>query len=194
MRPILPLCLLVPTAAALLLGGCDGGEDEPPARPPETADPLPNLPRHWTREVNREAGFAIGVPPRWSSRDRRRGSLFRSPDRLVAVSVSGDSREGALAVPVEEFATRVAEALPKLRRLEAGRPRPFRARYEAAAVSATGKAAGGAVPQRLLVVVARREGLATYTVVVARNARRGGQAHREQVRRMLRSLRGRPFG
>ena len=194
MRPIPPLCLLVPTAAALLLGGCDGGGDESPARPPETADPLPNLPRHWTREVNREGGFAIGVPPRWSSRDRRRDSLLRSPDRLVAVSVSGDGGEGALAVPVEEFAARVAEALPKLRRLEAGRPRPFRTRYEAAAVTATGKAAGAAVPQRLLVVVARREGLATYTVVVARNARRGGQAHRDQVRRMLRSLRGRPFG
>jgi hypothetical protein len=192
-RPILPLCLLSSAAAALIFVGCDGDDDEAPARPPETADPLPNLPRHWKREVNREAGFAIGVPPRWSSRDRRRDSLFRSPDRLVAVSVSGDNREEALAVPVDEFAARVTEALPKLRRLEAGTPRPFRARYEAAAVSATGRAAGDGVPQRLLVVVARREGLATYTVVAARDAQRGAQAHRDQVRRMLRSLRGRPF-
>jgi hypothetical protein len=186
--------VLVPLlAAALLLAGCDAGEkDEPAPQPVETADPLPKLPREWKRHGNPRAGFAIGVPPHWSVRDRRRSSLLRSPDRLVAVSVSAGRTEGWLGVPVDDFAARVADALPNLRRLDVDKPRPFRARYEAASVSATGRSAKGDVPQRLQVVVERREGFATYTVVVARNANRGGKEHRDEVRRMLRSLRGRP--
>jgi hypothetical protein len=180
-------------AAALLAGGCgDDGGAEPPTPPKETADPLPKLPRGWKPHVNRRGGFAIGVPRGWSARNRGRDSLFRSGDRLVAVSVSADRGEGALALPVDEFAERVADALPKLNRLRAQRPRPFQARYEAVAVAAKGKAAGSGLPQRLLVVVQRREGLATYTVLVARNAKRAGRPHRDEVRRMLRSLRGRP--
>jgi hypothetical protein len=180
-------------AVALVAGGCgeDGGtESEKPPR--ETADPLPKLPRDWKPHVNRSAGFAIGVPSGWSARNRGRDSLFRSGDRLVAVSVSADRGAGALALPIDEFAERVAEALPRLKRLRAQRARPFDARYQAVAVPATGRAAGEGVPQRLLVVVQRREGLATYTVLVARNAKPGARAHRDEIRRMLRSLRGRP--
>jgi hypothetical protein len=176
---------------ALLLAGCDVGEKDEPSPPPvETADPLPKLPKRWGRHANPELGFAIGVPPRWSADDRRRSSLFRSPDRLVAVSVSADRSEGGLAVPIEEFALRVTKALPDLKRLRAERPRPFRARYDAAAVTATARSPAG-VPQRLLLVVERREPFATYTAVVAANARQGAGAHRDEVLRMLRSLRGR---
>jgi hypothetical protein len=177
---------------ALLASGCGEDGAESPTRPRETADPLPKLPREWKRHVNRKGGFAIGVPPGWSAKDRGRDSLFRSGDRLVAVSVSADRGAGALALPVDEFAERVADALPRLKRLRAQRARPFKARYEASAVPATARAAGSGVPQRLLVVVQRREGLATYTVLVARNAKRGGRAHRDEIHRMLRSLRGRP--
>jgi hypothetical protein len=49
----------------------------------------------------------------------------------------------------------------------------------------------GGVPQRLLLVVARREPFATYTAVVAANATQGASAHRDEVLRMLSSLRGR---
>jgi hypothetical protein len=132
------------------------------------------------------------VPPGWSARDRSGSSLFRSPDHLVAVSVSADRSEGALAVPLEEFASRVADALPRFRRLDPGKPRPFRARYGAVAVPASGRAAKSGVRQRLLVVVERRDRLATYTILVARSAKLGGRAHRDEVLRMLRSLRGRP--
>jgi len=176
---------------ALLLDGCDVGEkDEPAAQPREKADPLPQLPKRWSRHVNRKLGFAIGVPPRWSADDRRRSSLFRSPDRLVAVSVSADRTEGGQSVPIEEFARRVTRALPELKRVRAERPRPFRARYDAAAVTATARSHGG-VPQRLLVVVQRREPFVTFTAVVAANAKQGALAHRDEVLRMLRSLRGR---
>jgi hypothetical protein len=176
---------------AVALAGCDVGEkDEPPPAPVEKADPLPKLPDGWSRHANRKLGFAIGVPPHWSVNDRRRSSLFRSADRLVAVSVSADRTEGGLAVPIDEFAERVTKALPDLRDLKAMRPRAFRARYDAAAVTATAKSKGG-VPQRLLVVVERREPFATYTAVVAANAKQGAGAHRDEVLRMLRSLRGR---
>jgi hypothetical protein len=178
---------------ALPLGGCDVGEkDEPPPAPVEKADPLPKLPDRWSRHSNPKLGFAIGVPPQWSASDRRRSSLFRSPNRLVAVSVSADRSEGGLAVPIDEFADRVTKALPDLRGLKAKRPRPFRARYDAVAVTATAKSKKGGVPQRLLVVVERREPFATYTVVVAANAKQGSGAHRDEVLRMVRSLRGRP--
>jgi hypothetical protein len=176
---------------ALLLAGCDVAErDEPAPAPRETADPLPKLPKRWSRHVNRRLGFAIGVPPRWSAGDRRRSSLFRSPDRLVAVSVSADRTEGGLSLPIEEFARRVTKALPDLKRLRAERPRPFRARYDAAAVTATARLHGG-LRQRLLVVVQRREPFVTFTAVVAANAKQGARAHRDEVVRMLRSLRGR---
>jgi hypothetical protein len=179
-------------ALALAFGALGCGErEEPEPRPVETADPLPELPAKWSRHVNRRAGFAIGLPPRWSARDRRRSSLLRSPDRLAAVTVSADRTEGGLALPLGEFATRVADALRGFRRLRTERPRPFRARYDAVAVTGRGDAKGG-VPQRVLVVVERRAGLATYTAVVATNAKRAAGRHRDEIRRMLRSLRGRP--
>ena len=143
---IAALLMLVPA----LLAGCDVGEKDEPLPPAvETADPLPKLPQRWSRHANPELGFVIGVPPGWSADDRRRSSLFRSPDRLVAVSVSADRTEGGLSLPIEEFAERVTKALPDLKRLRAERPRPFRARYDAAAVTATARSRGG-VPQRLL--------------------------------------------
>lgn len=172
--------------------GCGEREEpEPPPRPAETADPLPELPRKWARHVNPRAGFAIARPPGWSARDRRRSSLMRSPDRLAAVTISADRSEGGLALPLNEFATRVADALRGFRRLKTEPPRPFRARYDAVAVAGRGQAKGG-VPQRVLVVVERRAGLATYTAVVATNAKRAAGRHRDEIRRMLRSLRGRP--
>lgn len=185
------MLIVLAIALAALVGGC-GEKEEPPPPPVETVDPLPKLPREWKRHVNRRAGFAIGVPEGWSARDRRSSSLLRSPDRLVAVSVSVDRGEGALALPVERFATRVADALSGFRRLKADRPRPFPARYEAAAVRATGRTKKDDVPQRLLVVVQRREGFATYAVLVAENAKLGANRHRDEIRRMVRSLRGRP--
>src|SRR5918994_3037912 len=180
-------------AVAVAVAGCGEREEpQPSTRPAETADPLPELPRKWSRHVNGRAGFAIGLPPRWSARDRRRSSLIRSPDHLAAVTVSADRSEGGLALPLDEFATRVADALKGFRGLRTKDPRPFRARYEAVAVTGSGRAAKGGVPQRVLVVVERRAGLATYTAVVATNAKRASGRNRDEIRRMLRSIRGRP--
>jgi hypothetical protein len=179
-------------AFAPALSGCgERDEPEPAATPVETSDPLPDLPRRWSRHVNSRAGFAVGLPPGWSARDRRRSSLLRSPDRLAAVTISADRTSSGLALPLDEFATRVADALKGFRRLKTESPRPFDARYDAVAVAGTGEAKGG-LRQRLLVVVERRAGLATYTAVVATNAKRAAGRHRDEIRRILRSVRGRP--
>lgn len=179
-------------ALAFAVAGCgERGEPEPATSPAETVDPLPELPRKWSRHVNRRAGFAIGLPPGWNARDRRRSSLLRSPDHLAAVTVSADRTDGGLALPLDEFATRVTDALKGFRRLKTEPPRPFRVRYDAVAVAGSGDAKGG-VPQRVLVVVERRAGVATYTAVVAANAKRATGHHRDEIRRVLRSLRGRP--
>jgi hypothetical protein len=95
-------------AFAPALSGCgERDEPEPAATPVETSDPVPELPRKWSRHVNSRAGFAVGLPPGWSARDRRAG-------------------------------------------------------------------------------------LATYTAVVATNAKRAAGRHRDEIRRILRSVRGRP--
>jgi hypothetical protein len=190
MSPVAATLGTLAAASVVALGGCVVDEKDEPPPPVETTERLPKLPRDWTREVSRGAGFAIGVPPRWTADERRRSALFRSPDRLVAVSVSADRTPDGLAVPLDEYAPRVADALDGFRNLKVGKPRPFRAHYEAVAVPASGKAKGG-VPQRLLVVVERRGGLVTYTLLVARNATVSGGAHRDEIRRMVRSLRGR---
>jgi hypothetical protein len=183
---------LAAVAVAAALAGCgERDEPEPAATPAETRDPLPDLPRKWSRHVNGRAGFAVGLPPGWSARDRRRSSLLRSPNELAAVTISADRTRGGLALPLDEFATRVADALKGFRRLKTESPRPFDARYDAVAVSGSGEAKGG-VRQRLLVVVERRAGLATYTAVVATNATRAAGRHRDEIRRILRSVRGRP--
>jgi hypothetical protein len=104
-------------AFAPALSGCgERDEPEPAATPVETSDPVPELPRKWSRHVNSRAGFAVGLPPGWSARDRRRSSLLRSPDRLAAVAISADRTRSGLALPLDEFATRVADALKGFRR------------------------------------------------------------------------------
>lgn len=187
------LVWLLLISITLLAGGC-GGEDQPEPRPQpaETVDPLPELPRGWREHVNHEAGFAIGVPPGWSARARGTSSLFRSPDRLVAVSVSADRTVEALRIPLEDYATEATRALPGFKDLEVGEPRPFQSRYEGVAVPAAGREAKSGVRQRLLFVAMRRDDLATYPVLVASNARRARERDRSEALRMMRTLRGRP--
>ena len=71
--------------------------------------------------------------------------------------------------------------------------KPFPHRYDAVAVEATGTPARSGVHERIVVAVVRREGYATYIVVVRSNAEHsspfGDEATFEQA---IRSLRGRP--
>lgn len=191
-----------PTLAALLfalaLAGCDGSEDEaqpqppPPPPPKETVHQLPKLPDDWERHINRAGGFAFGVPRGWKVSDRGHGSLIRSFDRLVAVSIVPDRSDGALDVPVAQYATRAAEALAGFRnRLRVKAQSRFGHRYEGVEVRAVGTARGG-IDQRVSVIVLRRDELATFTVVIAKNEREAASPSKKLAERIIGTLRSRP--
>jgi hypothetical protein len=192
-----------PTLAALLvalaLAGCDDSEDEtetppPPPPPPkkESVQRLPKLPDDWERHVSRAGGFAFGVPRGWEVSDRGDGSLIRSFDRLVAISIVPDRSDGALELPVDQFATRAAEALPGFReRLRLKGKGRFEHRYEGAEVRAVGTAKGG-IDQRVSVIVLRRDELATFTVVIAKNQREEAHPSKKLAERIVETLRSRP--
>lgn len=200
--PLRLASLLAFCALALLAGGCDGSDGSAVERLEETADEPAAVPAGWRRLTNRRAGFTAGVPAGWRARPVKRGggSLLVSPDELVTVTLLADRGSGALALPLEEFADRTARALGgeaagpgRFRGLRVGRPSPFGHAYEAVAVRATGRPRGRGVRERVLVVVARREAMATYVAVARENAeRRSRAAPRGVVKRVIRSLRGRP--
>lgn len=218
-----PTALIALALALLVLASCadeeDGGSGRggaPPAQTftdgtgdlgstepgPEDADPLPGLPAGWGREVNEAAGFAIGVPPEWTAgpSPAGQGTMLTSPDRLALISITADRTAGALELPLGEFAQRTAEALGteiagagRFKALRVERPHPFPHRYDAAAVEATGTPVRSGVHERILVVVIRREGYATYIAVARSNAERSSQFGGEATfERAIRSLRGRP--
>lgn len=182
-------------AALIALGapGCgDEDETEGVVRRAETAQPVPGLPAGWSVHRNAKAGFALGVPPAWRAENHGIRSLVRSPDRLVAATISADRTTAGLEFPLDEFAETAITGVEDIRDLEPGETRRFRHRYEAAAVEAEGEGGKEDLRQKLLLVVARREGIATLIVLVARNAEQATARYTPQVERMIRSLRSRP--
>jgi hypothetical protein len=176
--------------------GCGGGGDDPTTttRGPETSDPPADLPRRWNTEVNRAAGFSIGVPPGWF--ERRGGglaTLIYSPDRRVAVSISADRTDESLDQPLDVLVRAIATSLrgQSFEWVRAGKTKPLPHRYEAVTLSATARSRRG-VSERLQVIGVRRDGLADYTLLVARRATVPRRLYRLDVERMIRSLRGRP--
>lgn len=205
----------VATAAALLLAlvsgslaACDSGEGSSLAEQSaetgevETTDPLPELPSGWGEEVNRSAGFAVGVPPGWEVRgtEEGQGTVLSSPDDLLTVSVTADRTRGALELPLDDFAVRTARALgsevlgaDRFRDLTVGRPAPFDHAYDAVGVRAQGVSGATGVVEKVLVVAIRREDVATFIAVVRENRDKSSEfGDRETIKRLLRSVRGRP--
>jgi len=197
-------------AAAVAVAGVGGlaiwqlsdDEDEAPERstpPPEIADPLPKLPPRWTRTVNRKGGFALGVPPGWSRKQAAARTTLRSPGSIVVVAVTADRTDEALNADLDEFAAGVLE------RLEPGAdqqpltdvPAPAPG-YETAGAVAIDEAASGqggrAVVgrKRLEAIVVRRIALAAYPILVASDAAVKRAQLDPLVRRIVRTLRGRP--
>lgn len=185
--------------ALLLAAGAAGcgadGDTAAVTTPVEAADPLPELPGGWSEHHNEDAGFAIGVPPGWRARDRGIGTELRSPERLAAVSVAADRTGEVLSVPLEQLATAtISSEIPGLRDVEPGEPHPFRHRYNAVALTARGVAEPKGVRERLLLLIVRRDELATFTVLAAHNAEEHPRFYEDEIERMIRSLRGRPIG
>lgn len=104
----------------------------------------------------------------------------------------GRSHDDAIEFPLDEYALGAAEALTGFEDLDVEKPRPFKARYDAEAVTATGEKGG--VRQRLELIAMRRGSLATYAVLIARNAEEESGFYAREALRIVRTLRGRPIG
>ncbi len=180
-------------ALAALLPGCDlSSEDKaaPRPRPAEKVDKPAELPAGWRTEINRSAGFTVGVPPGWRLRPSGTSTVLTSPDRQVAISVSADRTDEALTVPLDRFAAGTAKSLSGFSKLKVGKPGDYKAHYPASRVSATGKLKKSGVRQRLGLVILRRPNLAAFPVLAATNV--GGSPFTRQIDQIVRSLRGRP--
>jgi hypothetical protein len=185
---------LVGLLAACGVAGCGGeGDDSPSPRPPETTDQLPKLPAGWSPTVNGAAGLAIGVPPGWTAKTAAARTTLRAPGRAVVISVTGDRTSDALELPLDEYATQVAEGLVSqgFEQLEVGESEERKSAYEAAGVTATGTPKGDGAPQTLEIVIVRRPDLAAYPTLIASVA---GAPSKQlaQARTSVASLRGRP--
>jgi hypothetical protein len=189
------VCILL---AAGVIGGCgdDGAGSEGSDAVVETVDPLPKLPPRWKPHVNRDGGFALGVPPGWTAHSRGPRTELRSPDRLVAVSIAADRTADAVEIPLRELARRtIRTKIPGLRRVEPRPPRPDRHRYRAVSLEAKAIAAEEPpVRERLELVVIRRERLANYTALIAEPLDGMTAPRSREAERALRTLRGRPIG
>jgi hypothetical protein len=182
--------------AVLLLSPAGCGEDAEPGQPPppraETPHQVPDLPAGWEVHVTRGGGFALGVPPGWTVRERGTSTLIRSPDRLVAVSIVPDRTREAVEIPLGEFARRTLTALPGYEgELAPGPVRRFGHRYRGVRVEARAVSTVTGARQRVQVIVVRRGRHATFTTVIAASAPEG-RAAGELAERMVKTLRSRP--
>ena len=190
--------------AAVELGSDEDGdsaETESLASPPETADPLPRLPRGWTRTANGAGGFALGVPPGWSAKEAGARTTLRAPGSAVVVRITADRTDEALDAELEEFAARIAERLagggvaepvaPAPKPVSPA-PKPGEGGYESAAVVFDRVGPPRGRGQRLEVVVVRRSQLAAYPVLIASDESVKPAQLDPIVNRLIGSLRGRP--
>lgn len=190
---------LAALVAALVVAasGCGGNgatTTTTASAPEETAQKLPKLPSGWDPRRDPRVGYAIGVPTGWEVGGHGDRVLFRSPDHLVAVTLTADRRPGAFKVPLDRFATQALGALPGFKLpLEPSKPEPFKGTpLKAVETSATGAQAGG-LKERATLVVLRRDHIVNYTVAVLENAEHpGSQLDRAVALRMIRTLRDQP--
>lgn len=215
MKRLLPVLLIAAlvVAAAIGLGNCAGDDEEATdtvggqtsststttTEPTATPVSPPKLPKGWREKTNAEGGFTIGLPPDWSisMTEEGPGSVFTSPDELLTMTVTADRTQGALQLPLDEFALRTAKALgsevvgeQRIEDLKVGKAAPFTDAYEAVGVRAVGRSMETGVLERILVVVARDEGQAAFVFVARENAEKESQVtDRDTLKRLIRSLR-----
>ena len=140
--------------------------------------------------MNRQAGFSVAVPPRWTMRRQKNGTLVRSADRLLVLSLQADRSEAGRDTPAAAYALRTLESLPGFRELEGATGPPLRGSpYESGLAVGIGTREATQQPQRVTVAALRRPGLVTYAAVAFSDAR---ARHGRALRRLLATLRGRP--
>lgn len=187
--------LVAALGVAALIAGCGDDSDEPAPEPRqvESADSVPELPRGWEVHANRAGGFAFGLPPGWKARDRGATTEVRSFDGLVVLSIAADRTSEAFAIDPAEAATRTMASLAAFAEpIEPGEPRELDHRYDAYEVSGHGRSTRNGLEQDLKVVVLRREGAVTITVLIAANADRRAKPARRISDRVVETMRTQP--
>jgi hypothetical protein len=190
------IAIVLVAAIATAASGCGGASQTTTNRvpPKETAQKLPKLPAGWTAHSDRTLGYVIGVPTGWKVSDSSRRALLRSPDHLVAVTLTADRDPRTFRRPLDEFATQALGALPGFKvPLEPSKPKPFKGTpLMAVATTASGAQAGG-LKETAILVVLRRDHLVNYTVAILENAEQpGATLDRAVALRMIQTLRDVP--
>ena len=193
----LPIRHAVPAlAATLALGACGSSGVTTPKTVAESAQQPATPPAGWRTMLNHLHGFSIAVPPGWSVEESGDAVLIRSPDHLVAVSLSVDRTPQAFSSPPAAFARQAIQALPGYD--NPLRPGPLRAisgtPLRAIETSSSGVASAGSVRQDIELAVLRRDHLVNYTAVIAANAGSAPAAERALASRMLTTIRNLPIG
>jgi hypothetical protein len=184
-------------ALSVWAAGCGGGSTSSTttSHPKETAQKLPKLPPGWKARRDQTIGYAIGVPTGWEVQGHGdRSVLFRSPDHLVAVTLTAARDASAFNVRLEKFAAQALGGLPGFKvPLNPGKPKPFKGTpLKAVQTSASGTQAGG-LKERATLVVLRRDHLVNYTAAILENAQqRGSELDRAVALRMIKTLRDQP--
>lgn len=188
---------VITTAFALCVCGCGSASAPlPPSVQPAASDSpqkLPKLDHGWKPYLSRATGLALGRPPGWSVTARKTTTLLRSPDHLVAVTISADRTGEGLAIAPAQFAARTFGALPGYEgALNPSQPRRFRGHYDGSEVSGDAVATSSALRQRLSVIILRRKARVTFTVVIAANAKRRTPVEERQAAQIARTIRDQP--
>jgi hypothetical protein len=187
---------LVALGAALVIAGCGSSPAKPsPPTIVETAQQPANLPPGWSRHLDNAHGFSLAVPPDWEKSDLGDSVLFRSPDHLVALSLSVDRTPAAFQSPPAEFARQTLAALSGYRsELKPGPPRAIGGTpLQGVVVESRGVTVAGSIAQDVQVAVLRRDRLVNYTAVIAANAKSTPAPEGAQAARMLRTVRDLPI-
>ena len=194
MRRPIPISLAA-LAAALSIAGCGSSGVTPPPTVVETAQQPAKPPPGWRLKLDHGHGFSIAVPPGWAAIEHGGAVLFRSPDHLIAVSLSVDRTSAAFTSPPAEFARQTLAALPGYESpLRPGPPKRITGTpLQAIAVGSSGVASAGAVRQDVEVAVLRHDGLVNYTAVIAANAKSTPAAERAQANLILTTIRDLPI-
>jgi hypothetical protein len=196
---LLAVCALCTGALTVSLLGRAGGEDQrtvaaPPAAgtatvPAAPAGPRPHLRAGWRRVRDRDAGFSVGRPPGWSSRNSGGTLVLRSRDRTLAIAVGADrSTPGRSAAP-RTYAEQAIDSLAGYRGLRASPARTIStAPYPGALASARGTYSQTGVEQAITLVALQRRGVGTFTLLAFRSARAPGAPARRIVDRVVDTL------
>ena len=179
--------------AALGAAGCGDDENGAATPPAERVDRAAQPPPGWRSLVDERAGLSISAPRRWRARSGPDGTLVRSPDGLVAISLQADRSPAGRTTPPDRYARDTIASLPGYRDLTARDTREVAGSpYPSSRIDGTGVRAERGERQRVTVAVFQRPGRVTYAAVAFRAARRTGRPEARALDRLLASFRARP--